>query len=72
MLSGGSTRGAGAKGGLGIAGVLAVLAIGYFTGIDVSPLLQGGTVQQEQSSGGTPNDAATEFSAQVLTTTEQV
>ena len=71
-VRGGSTRGADAKGGLGIAGVLAVLAIGYFTGIDVSPLLQGGTVQQEQSSGGTPNDAATEFSAQVLTTTEQV
>ena len=55
-VRGGSTRGAGARGGLGIAGVL---AIGYFTGLDVSPLLQGGTVQQEQSSGGTPNDAAT-------------
>lgn len=71
-VRGGSSRGAGAKGGLGIAGVLAVLAIGYFTGIDVSPLLQGGNVHQEQGSGGAPDDAATEFSAQVLTTTEAV
>lgn len=65
-------RSAGAKGSLGIAGVLAVLAIGYFTGIDVSPLLQGGGVQQEQSRSSAPDDAATAFSAQVLTTTEQV
>ena len=71
-LRGGGARGAGAKGGLEIVGVLAVLAIGYFTGIDVSPLLQGGNVQQEQSSGGAPDEAAAEFSAQVLTTTEAV
>lgn len=32
--------GMGAAGGLGIAGTLAVLAFGYFFGIDVSPLLQ--------------------------------
>ncbi|MEC9102658.1 MAG: neutral zinc metallopeptidase, partial [Pseudomonadota bacterium] len=30
-----------AVGGLGIGGVLLVLAIGYFTGIDVTPLLNG-------------------------------
>lgn len=71
-VRGGGARGTGAKGGLGVAGVLAVLAIGYFTGIDVSPLLQGGDVQQEQSSSGAPDSAATEFSAQVLTTTEAV
>ena len=71
-VRGGSTRGAGAKGGLGIVGVLAVLAIGYFTGIDVSPLLQGGNVQQEQSGGGGPDEASVQFSAQVLATTEDV
>jgi predicted metalloprotease len=67
----GGKRRAGGKGGLGIVGVLAVLAIGYFTGIDVSPLLQGGNVQQE-SSIGVADEAATTFSAQVLTTTEAV
>jgi predicted metalloprotease len=69
---GGRPRRAGAKGGLGIAGVLAVLAIGYFTGIDVSPLLQGGGVQQESTTSTTGDDAAANFSAQVLTTTESV
>ncbi|MEH6520242.1 KPN_02809 family neutral zinc metallopeptidase [Sulfitobacter sp.] len=69
--SGGSRR-AGAKSGLGVAGILAVLAIGYFTGIDVSPLLQGGGVQQESTTSSTGDDAAANFSAQVLTTTESV
>lgn len=72
VRGGGGRRSVGGKGGLGVAGVLAVLAIGYFTGIDVSPLLQGGSVQQEQSNGGGPDEAGTAFSAQVLTTTEQV
>ncbi len=71
-LRGGGRRSAGAKGGIGIIGVLAVLAIGYFTGIDVSPLLQGGSVQQETSRAAPADDPATQFSAQVLTTTEQV
>ena len=68
--SGGGQRRVGGKSSLGVAGVLAVLAIGYFTGIDVSQLLQGGDVQQE--SRGQGDDAAAAFSAQVLTTTEQV
>ncbi|MEH6740894.1 MAG: neutral zinc metallopeptidase [Sulfitobacter sp.] len=57
---------------MGVAGILAVLAIGYFTGIDVSPLLQGGGVQQESTTSSTGDDAAANFSAQVLTTTESV
>ncbi|WP_298858432.1 neutral zinc metallopeptidase [uncultured Sulfitobacter sp.] len=71
-VRGGGRRSLGAKGGLGVVGVLAVLAIGYFTGIDVSPLLQGGNVQQEQSIGSMPDEASVEFSAQVLATTEDV
>lgn len=64
----------GRAGGLGIVGLLVVLAIGYFTGIDVSPLLQGtGAVQTERSAPVTEADeAATQFSAKVLTTTEEV
>ena len=66
--------GAGRAGGLGIVGLLIVLAIGYFTGIDVTPLLQGGGMpQQEQSrTVSAEDDAATQFTAQVLATTEDV
>ena len=71
---GGRGGGAGRAGGLGIVGVLGVLAIGYFTGIDVSPLLNGGGAPQTQQ--GAPvsdSDAqATQFTAQVLATTEDV
>lgn len=69
---GSGTRRMGGKSSLGVAGVLAVLAIGYFTGIDVSPLLQGGSVQQESRGAAVGDDAASTFSAQVLTTTEEV
>lgn len=69
---GGGQRRVGGKSSLGVAGVLAVLAIGYFTGIDVSPLLQGGGVQQQTNTSAAQDDAATAFSAQVLTTTEEV
>ncbi|WP_439149923.1 KPN_02809 family neutral zinc metallopeptidase [Sulfitobacter sp.] len=65
-------RGGGArKGGLGIVGVIAVLAIGYFTGIDVSSLV-GGTQNQSGAPASQADSAATQFSAQVLTTTEDV
>ena len=40
-----SGRRGGVAGGLGIGGVLLVLAIGYFTGIDVTPLLNGSPTQ---------------------------
>ena len=67
----------GGKAGAGIGGVglLVVLAVGYFAGIDVSPLLQG-------QGGGATNSApreltaeekkAGEFSSRVLATTEEV
>ncbi|OWU86585.1 membrane protein [Oceanicola sp. 22II-s10i] len=67
--------GGGAIGGLGIGGVLLVLAIGYFTGIDVTPLLtdssgtQGAQVEREL----TPEEeAAGDFTMRVLATTEDV
>ncbi len=75
VRGGGSRRRSGGKaGGLGVVGVLAVLAIGYFTGMDVTPLLQGGAQTQVQQNGPVSEaDArATQFSAQVLATTEDV
>ena len=66
--------GGGAIGGLGIGGVLLVLAIGYFTGIDVTPILNGGGSVQS----GTPRELsaseekAGDFAASVLGTTEDV
>ncbi|WP_298920305.1 neutral zinc metallopeptidase [uncultured Roseobacter sp.] len=69
----GSGRRGARTGGLSLAGLVAVLAIGYFTGIDVSPLLQGTSAPTEQSRPATAEeDAAIQFSAQVLTTTEEV
>lgn len=69
----GASGGGRKAGGVGVFGVLAILAIGYFTGIDVSPLLQGDSAPVEQ---GTPvtaeEDQAIQFSAKVLTTTEEV
>jgi predicted metalloprotease len=54
--------------------LLAVLAIGYFTGVDVTPLLVGQqSAPAQQSTPVTAEDsAATQFSAKVLATTEQV
>lgn len=71
-MRGGGVRRAGGKSSLGVAGVLAVLAIGYFTGIDVSPLLQGNSVQQDTTSSTAADEGAALFSGQVLTTTEEV
>ena len=61
-------------GGMGIIGLIIVLAIGYFTGIDVSPLLQSGgaPTQQQSTPVSQSDDAATQFTAQVLATTEDV
>lgn len=75
-VRGGGQRRAGSagKGGVGLVGVLVLLAIGYFTGIDVSGLLQSGSAPQSQQSApsAATNDKMTEFSAQVLATTEEV
>ncbi|MGI3169394.1 KPN_02809 family neutral zinc metallopeptidase [Pseudooceanicola sp. C21-150M6] len=64
----------GAVGGLGIGGVLLVLAIGYFTGIDVTPILNGGgTTTSSAPRDLTPAEQqAGDFSASVLATTEDV
>ncbi|MBB4173063.1 neutral zinc metallopeptidase [Sulfitobacter noctilucicola] len=68
----GGRRMGGKAGGLGMVGVLAVLAIGYFTGIDVSPLLQSGGQTQQSVPSSQASSEATEFSARVLATTEDV
>ncbi|MBV0912055.1 KPN_02809 family neutral zinc metallopeptidase [Anianabacter salinae] len=68
--SGGAGRGAG----IGGVGLLAVLAIGYFLGIDVTPLLQG--TGQPQTSAATPlteaDRRAGDFVAVTLADTEEV
>lgn len=61
--------------GIGGAGLVAVLLIGYFFGIDVTPLLdQGGGGRQAEAPAGpnTIDDATEEFVAVVLGDTEQV
>lgn len=68
-------RSVGKAGGVGGLGLVAVLVIGYFLGIDVSPLLQGGGGQSTQtvSQEITPQDqAAGEFVSVVLADTEEV
>lgn len=74
VRGGGRRRSVGGKGGMGIIGVLVVLAFGYFTGIDVSGLLQGGSVPQSERSApaAQTDDRMTNFSARVLATTEDV
>ncbi len=74
VRGGGTRRVSGRSGGLGIGAVLLLLAIGYFTGIDVSPLLQGQSpAQVQQSAPSTEQEQrATEFTARVLATTEDV
>ena len=61
-------------GGLGLGGLIVVMAIGYFTGIDLRPLLQGGALPA--GSGSTQitaqDEEAADFVARVLTTTEDV
>ena len=72
-VRGGRARRMGGKaGGMSVVGVLAVLAIGYFTGIDVSSLVQGGTQTQQSAPATQADSRATVFSAQVLATTEDV
>ncbi|SLN30021.1 Putative neutral zinc metallopeptidase [Roseovarius litorisediminis] len=67
--------GGGGKAGIGGIGLLVVLALGYFTGIDVTPLLQG-QPQATQSGGlrdlSEQEQQAAEFSTRVLATTEKV
>lgn len=59
-------------GGLGLTGVLIVLAIGYFTGIDVSPLLVDQSAPAQSRPVSEADERAADFSARVLATTEDV
>lgn len=67
-----------AAGGIGGVGLLIVLAVGYFAGIDVTPLLRevtggtGGAPATERTSFTPEEEAAADFSARVLATTEAV
>ena len=66
---------AGRTGGLSGLALVAVLVIGYFLGIDVTPLLQGGGggIVTEQSAEVTPaDDKAAEFVSVTLADTEEV
>ncbi|MCG6112623.1 MAG: neutral zinc metallopeptidase [Paracoccus sp.] len=63
-------RGMGTAGGLGIAGTLVVLAVGYFFGIDVSPIVQnqgGGSTELSQR-----DEDWGEFVSVVLADTEEI
>lgn len=65
----------GVGGGLSLVGIVIVLAVGYFFGIDVTPLLQGTGigVQQAEPAEITPADeAAAEFVSVTLADTEEV
>lgn len=64
--------GGGAK--IGGVGLLLVLAIGYFAGIDVTPLLQQASAPAPQQSQpiSAEEQKAADFTARVLTTTEEV
>ncbi len=68
----GARRGGGLK--VGGFGVLVILLLGYFLGVDVTPLLQGTSApQQTQQRATTPSeDRAADFASRVLTTTENV
>jgi predicted metalloprotease len=70
----GQARRGGGKAGVGGVGLLLILAIGYFAGIDVTPLLQD-QAPREQVTQRTPTEAenhAADFTARVLATTEVV
>jgi predicted metalloprotease len=70
------SMGAGRAGGVGVVGMLAVLAIGYFLGIDVTPLLNGGGGASIGGSGEVEiteaDQQAAEFVSVTLADTEDV
>ena len=68
-------RGGRAGAGIGGVGLLVVLAVGYFAGVDVTPFLQGqgGVSQSGEARELTAEEKkAGEFSSRVLATTEEV
>lgn len=63
----------GKAGSIGGVGLLVVLAIGYFAGVDVTPLLEGqGTQSSTPRQISAEEERAAEFSSKVLATTEAV
>lgn len=73
-VRGRSVGGGRRTGGLGIGAVVLLLVIGYVTGVDVTPLLQGGGQPMQQSAApmSAAEKKASDFSARVLATTETV
>lgn len=65
-------RGMGRAGGIGIAGTLVVLAVGYFFGIDVTPLVQGLDQQQGEVELTRRDEEWGQFVSVVLADTEEV
>ncbi len=62
-----------AVGGIGGVGLLVVLAVGYFAGIDVTPLLNQQPASSSQPYTASPEEEQeAEFAARVLATTEEV
>ena len=65
--------GGGGRAGIGGVGLLVVLAIGYFAGIDVTPLLQQATQQTADTrEPSAEEERAAELTSRVLATTETV
>ena len=62
----------GRAGGVGIAGTLVVLAVGYFFGIDVSPLVQGMDGGSQQTELSERDEQMGQFVSVVLADTEEV
>ncbi len=62
----------GRAGGIGIAGTLVVLAVGYFFGIDVSPLVQGMDGGSQQTELSERDEQMGQFVSVVLADTEGV
>lgn len=68
-----SGSGGGGKATLGGFGLLVVLAIGYFAGIDVTPLLQqAAQPARTEAAVSAEDERAAEFTSRVLATTEEV
>lgn len=66
-------KGGGAKAGIGGVGLLIVLALGYFAGIDVTPLLEGQLSEPQATRPiSAEEERAAEFTSRVLATTEEV
>jgi len=65
-------RGMGRAGGIGIVGTLVVLGVGYFFGIDVTPLVQGLDNGSQQTALSQRDDEWGQFMSVVLADTEEV